>query len=324
MQEYFLSNGTDKDYMNHTDHWGGCLPENPDSRCPVGDYKEFVNNPKGGDFGANNITMEEPCNYASNVAYYHASTRICDYTEFSIDEISQNALKRSFATLAMGSAFWHGSHTYDGYSFDNNMIAVIAYLAHQASVSYFAFSPILTELSETKRTKTGIDVAEDLVKMFYEKPVYEWAEVLDTCDLPHVYYITFAALVGTGFSLVMPWDFCNWLIGVLCDITIPKEDATFIKEKYLPELKIAVANVPELTKSEKSDLVHKFAGMLMKILYAFLWQEYFIPLKFLYNDEILSLGAEFSVTWNGWASEISGFPQTDEDVVNSKNLYPGE
>jgi hypothetical protein len=39
-------------------------------------------------------------------------------------------LKRSFATLAMGSAMWHGSHTYAGYSFDNNMIAVISYLAH--------------------------------------------------------------------------------------------------------------------------------------------------------------------------------------------------
>ena len=64
--------------------------------------------------------------------------------------------------------------------------------------------------------------------------------------------------------------------------------------------------------------------MLMKIIYAFLWQEYFIPLKFLYGDEILSLGAEFSVTWNAWASKVSGIPQTDQDVVDSKNLYPGE
>jgi hypothetical protein len=32
--------------------------------------------------------------------------------------------------MAAGSAFWHGSHTYVGYSFDNNMISVIGYLAH--------------------------------------------------------------------------------------------------------------------------------------------------------------------------------------------------
>jgi len=175
MDDYFLSNGTDNDYMNQTDHWGGCTPETPNTRCPVGDYKEFVANPKGGAFGKHNITMMEPCNYASNVAYYHAATRICDYANFSVDADQQNALKRSFATLAMGSAFWHGSHTYDGYSFDNNMIAVIAYLAHQASVSFFPSSPILTELSLTPRNRTGMQVAEDLVTMFYEKPVDEWA-----------------------------------------------------------------------------------------------------------------------------------------------------
>ena len=208
MEDYYLSNGTDKDYMNQTDHWGGCVPETNGTRCPVGDYKEFVNNPKGGAFGSHNITMMEPCNYASNVAYYHAATRICDYTNFSLDADQQNALKRSFATLAMGSAFWHGSHTYDGYSFDNNMIAVIAYLAHQSSVSYFPSSPVLTELSLTPRNRTGTQVAEDLVTMFSGKPVDQWAEVLDTADLPHVYFITFAALVSTGFSLVMPFSVC--------------------------------------------------------------------------------------------------------------------
>lgn len=112
----------------------------------------------------------------------------------------------------MGSAFWHGSHTYDGYSFDNNMIAVISYLAHQASVSYLPSSPILTELSETPRSRTGMQVAEDLVTMFYQKPVFEWAEVLDTADLPHVYYITFAAIISTALSLILPWTACDLVI----------------------------------------------------------------------------------------------------------------
>jgi len=75
----------------------------------------------------------------------------------------------------MGSAFWHGSHTYDGYSFDNNMIAVISYVAHQASVSYLPKSSILTELSPTARNKTAIQVTDDLVDMFYAKKVDEWA-----------------------------------------------------------------------------------------------------------------------------------------------------
>jgi hypothetical protein len=41
--------------------------------------------------------------------------------------------------------------------------------------------------------------------MFSDKPVGEWAEVLDNADLPHIYYITFAALISTIFSMVLPW-----------------------------------------------------------------------------------------------------------------------
>jgi hypothetical protein len=69
----------------------------------------------------------------------------------------------------MGSAMWHGSHTYVGYSFDNNMIAIIPYLAHQASVSSLpGNSTVLKQLSLTPRSMDGVEVSEDLVKMFSE------------------------------------------------------------------------------------------------------------------------------------------------------------
>ena len=77
----------------------------------------------------------EPCNYASNIAYYHSATRICDYPNWTGGNDYRREFKRTFHSLAIGSAFMHGSHTYVGYSFDNQMIAVIAYLAHQLSVS---------------------------------------------------------------------------------------------------------------------------------------------------------------------------------------------
>jgi hypothetical protein len=139
--------------MNQTDHWGGCTPETPNTRCPVGDYKDR----KIGQFGVEKMTIYEDCNYASNVAYYRSATRICDYPDWAVDSDQQKGLKRSFTTLAMGSAMWHGSHTYVGYSFDNNMIAVISYLAHQASVTPLkSSSSILNELSPTPRSKTGL------------------------------------------------------------------------------------------------------------------------------------------------------------------------
>jgi hypothetical protein len=159
MGDYWLTNGTDHDYMHRSDHWGSCRPDSPDTRCKVGYYLEYLWDKAGGWFGKEKMEIYEPCNYASNVGYFHASTRICDYPDFSIEPDNQNALKQAFTTLTMGSAFWHGSQTYVGSSFDNNVIAVIAFLAHQASVSYLPHSPILTELSRTPRNSTGIQVA---------------------------------------------------------------------------------------------------------------------------------------------------------------------
>jgi hypothetical protein len=61
----------------------------------------------------------------------------------------------------MGSAFWHGSHTYVGHSFDNNMIAVIAYLAHQTSVASLPTNPtVIHQVSLTPRSVDGIEVAD--------------------------------------------------------------------------------------------------------------------------------------------------------------------
>ena len=97
-------------------------------------------------FGENDVRVLEPCNYSSNVAYYHSTTRICDYSPWSISDDYVNAMKRGFATLAMGSAFFHGSQTFLGSIFDNYQIGVILYIAHQASVSWSS-SEILNKLS---------------------------------------------------------------------------------------------------------------------------------------------------------------------------------
>lgn len=159
--------------------------------------------------------------------------------------------------------------------------------------------------------------------MFSEKKVDEWAQELDTADLPHVYFITFAALLSTSFSLMLPWFLVQWIVGKLAYAIIPKEDADFIVNDYLPELKKSVGHV-SLSLSDKKSLFNKLIGMLMKILYAFLWQEFFIPLPELYHPIPNKLGAWFMPYWNGISTKLSGFAQTDEAVVNSQNVYPGD
>jgi len=68
----------------------------------------------------------------------------------------------------------------------------------------------------------------------------------------------------------MPFTYASLAISALVKFIIPEEDANFIIYKYLPRLGLAVHGI-NLTADEKADIVHKFGGVLIKILYAFVW-----------------------------------------------------
>ena len=113
-----MSNGTERDYYNNTDSWGG-------TDTPFLEGKKSSNWKEMG-----GILMYEPCNYVSNVAYYHSMMRVCEYPMWNANSTLKQAYKRGFAILAAGSSHMHGSHTMLGTVFDNMMISFIAYLAH--------------------------------------------------------------------------------------------------------------------------------------------------------------------------------------------------
>ena len=103
-----------------------------------------------------------------------------------------------------------------------------------------------------------------------------------------------------------------------------KETAEFFVLDFLPELKAATSSIV-LSFSAKKDIASKFTGMLMKIMYAFVWQEHMIPLPNLYKHSLsLKLGAWFLPHWNSLSSKLSGFPQTDPAVNAAKAVYPGD
>ena len=78
-------------------------------------------------------TIFEPCNYVSNVAYYHSASQTCEHN-WSTSEKDVQALKRAFSGLALGSSLMHGSHTNVGKSMDNINIATISYMAYIIAV----------------------------------------------------------------------------------------------------------------------------------------------------------------------------------------------
>ena len=86
------------------------------------------------------VVIYEPCNYASNVAYYHDATEMCNNAgqlsmsrynlvlnesclaatlNMLLNRDSEVALIQTFSFLGWGSALWHGSHTVLGAVVDN-------------------------------------------------------------------------------------------------------------------------------------------------------------------------------------------------------------
>ena len=81
MLDYWKSNGTDRDYQGRPDHWGQVLHDSPRNA-----YIEYFQG-KTAPIGKDHMIIYEPCNYASNIAYYHGATKICDYgDQWSISE----------------------------------------------------------------------------------------------------------------------------------------------------------------------------------------------------------------------------------------------
>lgn len=119
--DYWLSNGTSKDYEGNVDHWG--------QMKDIWGWNEYKQG-KQATIGRYNMTVYEPCNHVSNLAFHHATTKICDYPNWSIDVESRRSMKRLLATLSAQSAFFHGSLTRVGGDYDVQAIALISFLGH--------------------------------------------------------------------------------------------------------------------------------------------------------------------------------------------------
>lgn len=156
--------------------------------------------------------MEE-CNYVSNAAYYHGSTRTCDFPDWNAQVPLRKAVKQAYTTLAMGSAFWHGSLTYLGVVFDNLIIAVVSYLAHSIMIEPFnSTNTMFTGLRDDIESISAVELSEHMSMLSLDKPITEWAEYLKTAPFQQTFYITFGALVSVVTSVTLPIDIAHWLV----------------------------------------------------------------------------------------------------------------
>ena len=118
------------------------------------------------------VVIMEPCNYASNMAYYHSAKRVCDYPSFAATNETQKALKRGFVTLAAGSAFMHATHTDLGAQFDVNLIGVIAYTSYRSMLQNLGGdSNVLNCLSVDKKCIDANELTEKFTFFSSQQPV---------------------------------------------------------------------------------------------------------------------------------------------------------
>ena len=85
-----------------------------------------------------NITICEPCNFNSNLAFYRTSARICDrdkQRKWGFSDDYKKAIVRSAASQATGRAFMHGSETRVGMLFDTKGEAILPLLTHQLAIA---------------------------------------------------------------------------------------------------------------------------------------------------------------------------------------------
>ena len=78
------------------------------------------------------MVIYEPCNYASNMAFSHMATEMCNRVgSLSMQRNSSVAIVQTASFLNVGSAALHGTHTNLGDSLDGDMIQILSYAIHQ-------------------------------------------------------------------------------------------------------------------------------------------------------------------------------------------------
>ena len=142
------------------------------------------------------LEVFEPCNYASNFAYYTLMSQTNALKK--MPSSSRKALGQAAAGLTLGSSFFHASHTRLGQELDNLMIKIIAYTLYETYINSLNLpndtSSVITQLKSSNRDMTGVQLAQFMTDLFRRYPAETWLQQIQALDVPR-YETTFGALV---------------------------------------------------------------------------------------------------------------------------------
>jgi hypothetical protein len=275
------------------------------------------------------IPIIEPCNTVSNIAYLRITPDLCaNRAKLAMGDDYVNAILQSFATLGMGSSFMHGSRTRLGGAFDNIPIGVISYNYFQLMTDSLkavgnGTDSILHELSPAPRAYNGRVLATKLHTIPLQFELNDWLSALDKLDQPD-YFFTFGALIINALTLVMPDRISDGIIKLAMSLFgLSPQAQAFLVDSYVPTIRGAMANL-HLTLKEKAVLSEKFVGTVLKLLFAFVWQEGVFKYGILYDATWNVFGAHLIPAVNSLANKLTGFEHADPTIQKSEAIYPGQ
>ena len=318
-----------------------------DSRLPdshEGIWKGWVDHWKGNSdewgksdpFFENNITtldyldmrIYEPCNTMSSTSFYHALEDYCVRTlksqEFNMPDIYLRSIGKALAQMGPTSAFYHCSNSNVGGQEDVAGIRIFAYLVYQGMTSILPTdSSVVKELSSSSRSLTALEMQEEFLKMHLNLPVTEWLSRIESLKLLD-YLVTFTGIVSFYLSIVSP-TLANTLVPILVDLFgLPDELRTFIEESHLPEVR-AVLEPIDIPVSDRLRIFKKSLTPIIKLVYAFIWQEQAFPFgDVIYTTPVNAGGFAKMPAVHKTANKFAKFKYYNLPLQAALGVYPGE
>jgi hypothetical protein len=246
------------------------------------------------------------------MAYYHSALRVCEYPKWNFNLAQRKAIKEGFVTLAAGSAFMHGSHTILGTAYDISAISVITYTAYQAIFEKMnTTSNILLNLNNRTQNIESKNLTNLYTFFSMKMPLEKWtAEIYDLNDhFQRDYKIIFTALWASAWYLSLPKFVVDAILPKLEGILLNGDQIRFVNQDWKPQA-LELLNKISISFADKVRIQLKFLGVIIKIGWAFVWQEKIIPVPkwIITNHRVQTFGHFITPILNEIASLLEGFP----------------
>ena len=275
-----------------------------------------------------NMTVYEPCNTMSNLGFYRALIDTCSRKvigpAFKMPDVYVRAVGRAFAPMAYTSMFMHGSNTKAGGVQDVASIGVYSFLVYQAMASQLPTnSTIIKDMSHTPRLNSALEVLEKWLLVHRSAPVFTWSLSTRSLNIPH-YFDTFSGIIVFALMMVDP-NLAVKLSPQLADqFNIPEDVKSFIIDVYIPELRTVIEPL-KIKPQHKLQVLKKFIGPLIKLVYAFVWQENTFDLDDkIFRKDFNTLGFTMMPVVHKKANSFTGFVHYDKTLQKALGVYPGE